>query len=115
MTAEGGVDPTAALATAVTGAVLAGTGVYASWWGRRRAKGDAVATQIKSVVDASLALAEERRAGEHDCHEQLVALRVEMAAEVAVLTSKVDECERKHAEVAAKLALGDFPRQHGPA
>lgn len=115
MTAEGGVDPTAALATAVTGAVLAGTGVYASWWGRRRAKGDAVATQIKSVVDASLALAEERRAGEHDCHEQLAALRTEMRTTTAELRAKVDDCERKHAEVAAKLESGDFPRQHGPA
>ena len=113
MTAEGGVDPTAALATAVTGAVLAGTGVYASWWGRRRAKGDAVATQIKSVVDASLALAEERRAGEHDCHEQLAALRTEMRTTTAELRAKVDDCERKHAEVAAKLESGDFPRQHG--
>ena len=114
MTTEQGVEPTAALAAAVAAAVAA-TGAYQSWWSRRRTNEDAVATQIKSVVDASLALAEERRAGEHDCHEQLVALRVEMAAEVAVLTSKVDECERQHAEVAAKLALGDFPRQHGPA
>ena len=114
MTTEQGVEPTAALAAAVAAAVAA-TGAYQSWWSRRRTSDDAVATQIKSVVDASLALAEERRAGEHDCHEQLVALRVEMAAEVAVLTSKVDDCERKHAEVAAKLALGDFPRQHGPA
>ena len=114
MTTEQGVEPTAAFAAAVAAAVAA-TGAYQSWWSRRRTSDDAVATQIKSVVDASLALAEERRAGEHDCHEQLVALRVEMAAQVAVLTSKVDECERKHAEVAAKLALGDFPRQHGPA
>lgn len=114
MTTEGGVDPTAALATAVTGAVLAGTGVYASWWGRRRAKGDAVATQIKSVVDASLALAEERRAGEHDCHEQLLALKLELRTTAAELTAKFNDCERRHAAVEAKLESGDFPRQHGP-
>ena len=114
MSGEQGVEPTAALAAAVAAAVAA-TGAYQSWWSRRRTSDDAVATQIKSVVDASLALAEERRAGEHDCHEQLVALRVEMAAQVAVLTSKVDDCERKHAEVAARLEQGDFPRQHGPA
>ena len=115
MSGEGGVDPTAALATAVTGAVLAATGAYQSWWSRRRTSDDAVAAQIKSVVDASLALAEERRAGEHDCHEQLVALRVELRTTAAELTAKVNDCERKHAEVAAKLESGDFPRQHGPA
>ena len=114
MTTEQGVEPTAALAAAVAAAVAA-TGAYQSWWGRRRAKGDAVAAQIKSVVDASLALAEERRAGEHDCHEQLAALRTEMRTTTAELRAKVDDCERKHVEVAAKLALGDFPRQHGPA
>ena len=113
MTAEGGVDPTAALATAVTGAVLAGTGVYASWWGRRRAKDDAVATPIKSVVDEALALAEERRAGEHDCHEQLAALRTEMRTVTAELAAKVDDCERKHAEVAAKLESAACLRSHG--
>ncbi len=112
MTTEQGVEPTAALAAAVAAAVAA-TGAYQSWWSRRRTSDDAVATQIKSVVDASLALAEERRAGEHDCHEQLAALRTEMRATTAELRAKVDDCERKHAEVAAKLESGDFPRQHG--
>ncbi len=114
MTTEQGVEPTAALAAAVAAAVAA-TGAYQSWWSRRRTSDDAVATQIKSVVDASLALAEERRAGEHDCHEQLLALKLELRTTAAELTAKFNDCERKHAEVAAKLALGDFPRQHGPA
>ena len=112
MTTEQGVEPTAALAAAVAAAVAA-TGAYQSWWSRRRTSDDAVATQIKSVVDASLALAEERRAGEHDCHEQLLALKLELHTTAAELTAKFDDCERKHAEVAAKLESGDFPRQHG--
>jgi len=111
---EQGLEPTAALAAAVAAAVAA-TGAYQSWWSRRRTNEDAVATQIKEVVDASLALAEERRVGEHDCHEQLAALSAEMRTTTAELRAKVDDCERKHAEVAARLEQGDFPRQHGPA
>ena len=56
MSGEQGVEPTAALAAAVAAAVAA-TGAYQSWWSRRRTSDDAVATQIKEVVDASLALA----------------------------------------------------------
>lgn len=114
MSGEQGVEPTAALAAAVAAAVAA-TGAYQSWWSRRRTSDDAVATQIKEVVDASLALAEERRAGEHDCHEQLAALRTEMRTTTAELRAKVDDCERKHAEVAARLAASGYPPQHGPA
>ena len=113
MTAEGGVDPTAALATAAVAAAVAATGAYQSWWSRRRTSDDAVATQIKSVVEEALALAEERRAGEHDCHEQLAALRTEMRTTTAELTAKFNDCERRHAAVEAKLESGDFPRQHG--
>ena len=113
MTTEQGVEPTAALAAAVAAAAVAATGAYQSWWSRRRTSDDAVATQIKSVVDASLALAEERRAGEHDCHEQLLALKLELRTTAAELTAKFNDCERRHAAVEAKLESGDFPRQHG--
>lgn len=110
-----GIDPTtgAGLATAIATAAIAIDRFATGRWNRRHADSEVIADQIKSVVEHALALAEERRAGEHDCHDQLAALRTEMQVQVAALKLKVDECERKHAEVAERLDGGGFPPQHG--
>ena len=93
----------AQLATAVAALIVAGTGWRRGWFDRKAKTDDQMTERIATVVNASIALAAERRTGEHDCQEQLAALRSEFRAVTADLTAKVNACEEKHAAVARRL------------